>query len=105
MTVLQAPGARGSVLSAYLPKPRTKPAKPARSAAQSQVRERVRFGVWLRSRAGAIKDFFVATAAFGSCDFAAFHWHSWAGWLSVGLSLFLVDHAVDRGVPQEADGQ
>jgi hypothetical protein len=44
-----------------------------------------------------VKDAVVAAAAFTCCDVAAFLWHPWSGWLAVGLSLLLIDHAVDRG--------
>lgn len=93
---------RGSVLSAFLPERRVKPKPAARAAVQP--RERIHIGAWLRGRAGAIKDFAVATAAFACGDVAAFHWHPWAGWVAVGLSLVLIDHAVDRGAPPPAGG-
>lgn len=93
---------RGSVLSAYLPKPRVRAAVPAHTAAPT--RERVSLRARLRGRAGAIKDAVVTTVAFAFADVAAFDWHPWAGWLSVGISLLLVDHAVDR-TPPAGDGQ
>lgn len=86
---------RGSVLSAYLPKPRVKADNRGRAAASA--RERVSLRERLRGRAGAIKDFVVTTVAFGFGVTAAFQWHPWAGFLSIGISLFLIDHAVDRG--------
>jgi hypothetical protein len=83
----------GSVLAAYLPKPRAgSTARTDRPAARTRRGLRDR----LRGHGRQIKDGAVATIAFGCCDFAAFTWHPWAGWLATGLSLFLIDHAVDR---------
>lgn len=85
----------GSVLSAFLPKPRpaaTRVDRPART--RRSLRDR------LRGHGRQIKDGVIATAAFALCDVAAFQWHPWAGWVLAGLSLFLIDHAVDRtGAP------
>lgn len=82
---------RGSVLGAFVPKPR------ARTTTTKQIRERVGVGTWLRSHARQVKDGVVAAVAFGCCDVAAFEFHAWAGWLSVGVSLLLIDHSIDRG--------
>lgn len=105
MTVLANGGPittpRGSVLSAFMPKPR--PKGDVRSRAAVSPRERVSLRDRLRGRAGAIKDFVVTTVAFGFADTAAFEWHPWAGWLSVGVSLLLIDHAVDRTAPAGDD--
>lgn len=108
MTVLTPDGTpvltpRGSVLSSYLPKPR-RPAAAATQALDEPVRPRVPLRTRLRANARAVKDFVVAGAAFACADVAAFHWHPWAGWLSVGVSLVLVDHAVDR-TPPAPDGE
>ncbi|HET9889659.1 MAG TPA: hypothetical protein VFQ42_04085 [Mycobacterium sp.] len=105
MTVLTPDGTpvltpRGSVLSSYLPKRRALAAAPTADA----PRERVPLRARLRANGRAVKDFLVAGAAFACADVAAFHWHPWAGWLSVGLSLVLVDHAVDR-TPPAPDGE
>lgn len=80
---------RGSVLSAFMPKPRT-----TQGAAAVVPRRSLR--AWLREHTGHVKDFTVAAAAATCGDIAAFHWHPWAGWLAIGLSVLFVDRAVDR---------
>jgi hypothetical protein len=92
MTVLT--NGRGSVLSAYLPKPRETAQVPT---AAVPARERVHVGAWLRRHARQVKDAAVATVAFGCCDVAAFTWQHWAGFVAVGVSLLLIDHSIDRG--------
>lgn len=84
---------RGSVLSAFVPKPRPRTTQ----AAAEPARPRRSLRAWLRQHARQVKDGLVATAAFSCGSVAAFQWHPWAGWLSVGLSLIAVDHSIDRG--------
>lgn len=90
MTVIDS--VSGSVLGAFLPKQRA--AAPRTAAAPARPRRSLR--ARLAGRGRQIKDGLVATAAFGCSTTAAFQWHPWAGWLSVGLSLLLIDHSVDR---------
>jgi hypothetical protein len=82
---------RGSVLSAFVPKPR-----PHAAVTQAPAKPRRSLRAWFQEHAGHVKDFLVAGAAAGCGDVAAFHWHPWAGWLALGLSLLFVDRAVDR---------
>lgn len=94
---------RGSVLGAFLPKPRLAAAGRPVAEPVARVRKpRRSLRVRLQGRGRQVKDLIVATAAFACADTAAFQFHPWAGWLSVGISLVLIDHSVDRGaVPVE----
>lgn len=92
---------RGSVLSAFVPK--------ARPAIARDKQERVRvprrsLRERLAGRGKQFKDGLVATLAFGSMSVAAFEWHLWAGLIAAGVSLLLIDQAVDRTTPQDGDG-
>lgn len=89
MTVLSSES--GSVLGVFLPKPRAAVAAPVRQRAAQRS-----FGSWLKGHGRQVKDGLVAVAAFGSGTVAAFQWHPWAGFVSIGLSILLVDHSVDR---------
>jgi hypothetical protein len=83
---------RGSVLSAFMPKPRVSAhALYAEQQPRRTIRDR------LAGRGRPIKDALVATAATASGCVAAFQLHPWAGFLAIGLSLVFIDHAVDRG--------
>ncbi|HEX3781733.1 MAG TPA: hypothetical protein VHX38_18880 [Pseudonocardiaceae bacterium] len=82
---------RGSVLGAFMPKPRaTIQVEAAERTPHRRLRDR------LAGRGRQIKDGIVATAATASGCVAAFDWHPWAGFLAIGLSLVFIDHAVDR---------
>jgi hypothetical protein len=87
---------RGSVLGAFLPKPRAAVGPVAAPVARVR-KPRRSLRVRLQGRGRQVKDFIVATAAFACADTAAFQFHPWAGWLSVCVSLILIDHSVDRG--------
>jgi hypothetical protein len=90
----------GSVLGRFLPERRVKTI-----AAPTARRERAPLRARLAGRGRAVKDFVVAVTAFGCCDYAAFQWHSWAGFLAIGISVLLVDHSVDRKpAPPGGDG-
>lgn len=82
---------RGSVLGAFMPKPR---ATVHVDTVTPTPRRRLRD--LLAGRGRAIKDGIVATAATAAGTVAAFEFHPWAGWLAIGLSLVIIDHAVDR---------
>lgn len=91
----------GSVLGRFLPERRVKTI----DAPAAARRERVSLRVRLAGRGRAVKDFVVAVTAFGCCDYAAFQWHSWSGFLAIGISVLLVDHSVDRKpAPSGGDG-
>lgn len=87
---------RGSVLGAFMPKPRTSVQLPAAAAPVERRRLRDRLHDLFAGRGRAIKDGIVATAATTSGCVAAFQFHPWAGFLAIGLSLVIIDHAVDR---------
>lgn len=83
---------RGSVLGAFIPKPRPVSVEtPAERAPRRTLRQR------LAGRGKQIKDGLVATLAFGSMTVAAFEWHPIAGLVAAGVSVLLVDHSIDRG--------
>ena len=67
----------GSVLSAFLPKPRAAAAPTARVDRPARTRRSLRDR--LAGRGRQVKDGIIATVAFGCCDLAAFQWHPSAG--------------------------
>jgi hypothetical protein len=82
---------RGSVLGAFIPKPRpTVHVDTATPAPRRRLRD------LLAGRGRQVKDAIVATAATASGCVAAFSFHPWAGFVAIGLSLVIIDHAVDR---------
>jgi hypothetical protein len=86
---------RGSVLGAFMPKPRVAVQVPAdMRTPRPRLADRLRARFAGRGR--QIKDGLVASAATASGCIAAFQFHPWAGFLAIGVSLVVVDHAVDR---------